>query len=458
MSDNSLGARLKRSFDAFFAFKETTPQTMSYGYGYNPIRTKLKYGNERTIMASIMERIATDAAAIPIKHVRVDQNGRFKEEIKDDIDLCLNLNANIDQTGREFIHDCVLSMLDEGVVGVVPTVFDATSIDEDGNAKFEIFELRVGKIVEWYPKHVKVELYNQDTGRREQIVVPKAYTAILENPFYSVMNEHNSTLKRLIRKLALLDITDETNSSGKLDMIIQLPYVVKSEARRKQAEQRRNDIEMQLAGSKYGIAYTDGTERITQLNRSVENQLLTQVEKLTNQLYSQLGMTEEILKGTANEQTLLNYNNQVIEPILSTITNAFTWKYLTKTARSQGQSFMFFRDPFKLVPVNNIADIADKFTRNEILSSNEVRGLIGFMPVDNPQANELRNKNINQSADAEQPAMTTDGEVVDDAETQDITETEVEAKPVYDDEGNLVEGLYEINGVIYDEDGNPVEE
>lgn len=458
MSDNSLGARLKRSFDAFFAFKETAPQTMSYGYGYNPIRTKLKYGNERTIMASIMERIATDAAAIPIKHVRVDQNGRFKEEIKDDIDLCLNLNANIDQTGREFIHDCVLSMLDEGVVGVVPTVFDANSIDEDGNAKFEIFELRVGKIVEWYPKHVKVELYNQDTGRREQIVVPKAYTAILENPFYSVMNEHNSTLKRLIRKLALLDITDETNSSGKLDMIIQLPYVVKSEARRKQAEQRRNDIEMQLAGSKYGIAYTDGTERITQLNRSVENQLLTQVEKLTNQLYSQLGMTEEILKGTANEQTLLNYNNQVIEPVLSTITNAFTWKYLTKTARSQGQSFMFFRDPFKLVPVNNIADIADKFTRNEILSSNEVRGLIGFMPVDNPQANELRNKNINQSADAEQPAMTTDGEVVDDAETQDITETEVEAKPVYDDEGNLVEGLYEINGIIYDEDGNPVEE
>lgn len=458
MSDNSLGARLKRSFDAFFAFKETTPQTMSYGYGYNPIRTKLKYGNERTIMASIMERIATDAAAIPIKHVRVDQNGRFKEEIKDDIDLCLNLNANIDQTGREFIHDCVLSMLDEGVVGVVPTVFDANSIDEDGNAKFEIFELRVGKIVEWYPKHVKVELYNQDTGRREQIVVPKAYTAILENPFYSVMNEHNSTLKRLIRKLALLDITDETNSSGKLDMIIQLPYVVKSEARRKQAEQRRNDIEMQLAGSKYGIAYTDGTERITQLNRSVENQLLTQVEKLTNQLYSQLGMTEEILKGTANEQTLLNYNNQVIEPVLSTITNAFTWKYLTKTARSQGQSFMFFRDPFKLVPVNNIADIADKFTRNEILSSNEVRGLIGFMPVDNPQANELRNKNINQSANAEQPAMTTDGEVVDDAETQDTTETEVEAKPVYDDEGNLVEGLYEINGIIYDEDGNPVEE
>lgn len=458
MSDNSLGARLKRSFDAFFAFKETAPQTMSYGYGYNPIRTKLKYGNERTIMASIMERIATDAAAIPIKHVRVDQNGRFKEEIKDDIDLCLNLNANIDQTGREFIHDCVLSMLDEGVVGVVPTVFDANSIDEDGNAKFEIFELRVGKIVEWYPKHVKVELYNQDTGRREQIVVPKAYTAILENPFYSVMNEHNSTLKRLIRKLALLDITDETNSSGKLDMIIQLPYVVKSEARRKQAEQRRNDIEMQLAGSKYGIAYTDGTERITQLNRSVENQLLTQVEKLTNQLYSQLGMTEEILKGTANEQTLLNYNNQVIEPVLSTITNAFTWKYLTKTARSQGQSFMFFRDPFKLVPVNNIADIADKFTRNEILSSNEVRGLIGFMPVDNPQANELRNKNINQSANAEQPAMTTDGEVVDDAETQDTTETEVEAKPVYDDEGNLVEGLYEINGIIYDEDGNPVEE
>ena len=317
----------------------------------------------------------------------------------------MNLNANADQTGRAFIQDLVLSMLDEGCVAVVPT--DVTFKDSNSNI-FEIDEMRVGKVVQWYPQKVRVRLYNEKLGRQQEVTLDKSMVAIIENPFYAVMNEPNSTLKRLIRKLALLDITDENNSSGKLDMIIQLPYVIKTDARRKQAEQRRSDIEMQLAGSKYGIAYTDGTERITQLNRSIDNQLMTQIEKLTTLFYSQMGLTEEILKGTADEQTQLNYSNQVLEPIASAITNAFTWKYLSKTARSQGQSVMFFKDPFKLVPVNNIADIADKFTRNEILSSNEVRGLIGFRPVDDPQADELRNKNINQSADAQQPPMATD--------------------------------------------------
>ena len=333
--------------------------------------------------------------------------------------LALNLNANVDQTGRAFIQDLVLSMLDEGCVAVVPT--DVTFKDSNSNI-FEIDEMRVGKVVQWYPQKVRVRLYNEKIGRQQEVTLDKSMVAIIENPFYAVMNEPNSTLKRLIRKLALLDITDENNSSGKLDMIIQLPYVIKSDARRKQAEQRRSDIEMQLAGSKYGIAYTDGTERITQLNRSIDNQLMTQIEKLTTLFYSQMGLTEEILKGTADEQTQLNYSNQVLEPIASAITNAFTWKYLSKTARSQGQSVMFFKDPFKLVPVNNIADIADKFTRNEILSSNEVRGLIGFRPVDDPQADELRNKNINQSADAQQSPMATDADYGYDEQYDESTQ------------------------------------
>ena len=404
MPGNSLGARLKRSWNAFFK-SDDLPSVRDYGTSANPMRNRLKYGNERSIVTALYNRIAIDVSSVAIKHVRVDQNGRFRKEINSSLNECLNLNANIDQTGRDFVKDLVLSMLDEGCVAVVPT--DIT-YKTDGLNTFDIDSLRVGQIIEWYPKHVKVRVYNEATGHKQEIVLPKSYVAIIENPFYSVMNESNSTLKRLIRKLALLDITDETNSSGKLDMIIQLPYVIKSEARKKQAEERRSQIEMQLAGSKYGIAYTDGTERITQLNRSIDNQLLTQVDRLTTMLYSQMGMTEDILKGTANEQTLLNYNNQVIEPILSSITNAFTWKYLSKTARSQGQSIMFFRDPFKLVPVNNIADIADKFTRNEVLSSNEVRGLIGFMPVDDQRADELKNKNINQSANAEQPPMAGD--------------------------------------------------
>lgn len=420
MPSNSLGARIRRSWNAFFNSPEQTSSgVIGYGYGVRPDRVRLNYGNERSIATAVYNRIAIDVSSISFKHVRVDQNGRYREEIRSGLDDCLNLNANVDQTGRAFIQDLVLSMLDEGCVAVVPT--DVTFKDSNSNI-FEIDEMRVGKVVQWYPQKVRVRLYNEKIGKQQEVTLDKSMVAIIENPFYAVMNEPNSTLKRLIRKLALLDITDENNSSGKLDMIIQLPYVIKSDARRKQAEQRRSDIEMQLAGSKYGIAYTDGTERITQLNRSIDNQLMTQIEKLTTLFYSQMGLTEEILKGTADEQTQLNYSNQVLEPIASAITNAFTWKYLSKTARSQGQSVMFFKDPFKLVPVNNIADIADKFTRNEILSSNEVRGLIGFRPVDDPQADELRNKNINQSADAQQSPMATDADYGYDEQYDESTQ------------------------------------
>lgn len=420
MPSNSLGARIRRSWNAFFNSPEQTSSgVIGYGYGVRPDRVRLNYGNERSIATAVYNRIAIDVSSISFKHVRVDQNGRYREEIRSGLDDCLNLNANVDQTGRAFIQDLVLSMLDEGCVAVVPT--DVTFKDSNSNI-FEIDEMRVGKVVQWYPQKVRVRLYNEKIGKQQEVTLDKSMVAIIENPFYAVMNEPNSTLKRLIRKLALLDITDENNSSGKLDVIIQLPYVIKSDARRKQAEQRRSDIEMQLAGSKYGIAYTDGTERITQLNRSIDNQLMTQIEKLTTLFYSQMGLTEEILKGTADEQTQLNYSNQVLEPIASAITNAFTWKYLSKTARSQGQSVMFFKDPFKLVPVNNIADIADKFTRNEILSSNEVRGLIGFRPVDDPQADELRNKNINQSADAQQSPMATDADYGYDEQYDESTQ------------------------------------
>lgn len=412
---NSLASRIKRSWKAFFNSTDSYNRNtgVTYGSSFMNYRTRLKYGNDRSIVTAIYNRISIDVSQVAIKHVYIDNNGRYASTIDSGINRCLTLNANIDQTGREFIQDLVLSMFDEGCVAIVPV--DTEETDEG----LDIESLRVGKIVEWYPDKVKINLYNDKTGNKEDVIMPKDAVAIISNPFYSVMNEPNGTLKRLIRKLALLDMTDENNSSGKLDMIIQLPYVIKTEARRKQAEQRRADIEMQLAGSKYGIAYTDGTERITQLNRSVENQLTTQVEYLTTTLYSQLGMTKEILEGTANEQSMLNYTNQVIEPILSAITNAFNWKFLTDEARAQGESFMFFKDPFKLVPINNIADIADKFTRNEILSSNEVRCIVGMMPVNDQRADELRNKNINQSADAaEAPVVDTDnvGEIQNERE------------------------------------------
>ena len=359
---------------------------------YRPDRIRLTKGHERSIITSVFNRIAVDCAAITIQHVRLDENGRYKELMKSGLNYCLNTEANVDQTGRALIQDAVMSMFDEGCIAIVPvdTTFNPLITDA-----YDIKSLRVGKIVQWHPNHVRVRLYNERTGLFEEVTLLKSMTAIIENPLYAIMNEPNSTLQRLIRKLNLLDVIDEQSGSGKLDLIIQLPYVVKTEARRAQAEERRKNIEMQLANTKYGIAYTDSTEHITQLNRSVDNNLMGQIEYLTNMLYSQLGITKEILEGTANEQVMLNYYSRTIEPIVAAITGEMIRKYLTKTARSQGQSIVFFRDPFKLVPVNQIADIADKFTRNEIMSSNEIRQIVGMKPVDNEQADELRNKNLN---------------------------------------------------------------
>ena len=380
---------------------------------YNrPDRTRMRWGNERSVVNAIYNRIAIDAASCEILHVRVDQNGSYKETIKSKLNNALTLDANVDQTGRALIQDAVMSLCDEGAIAIVPV---ETSLDPSISESYDIEELRVGKIVQWFPNHVRVNLYNEKTGMKEDVTLPKKMVSIVENPLYSIMNEPNSVLKRLIYKMNLLDQIDERSNSGKLDLIIQLPYVVKSEARKDQANKRRQEIEDQLTGTKYGIAYTDGTERITQLNRPIENDLLKQIEYLTGQLYAQLGLTPEILNGTADEKTMLNYYTRTIEPILSAITDEMRRKFLTKTARSQGQSIIFMRDPFKLVPVTSIADIADKFTRNEILSSNELRSIIGFKPVDSEQANELRNKNLNQSPDASPPAVASDNEVSPDA-------------------------------------------
>ena len=407
--------RLAHAWNAFF--NREPPYTTHYDYGssysYRPDRRRLTRGNEKSIVNVIYNRIAIDVAAVGIKHVRLDENDRFVEAIDSKLNYCLNTEANIDQTGRALIQDIVISMFDEGVVAVVPV---DTTINPFISGGYDIESLRTGKIVEWYPEHVRINLYNQKTGHREDITLPKKMVAIIENPLYSVMNEPNSTLQRLIRKLNLLDAIDEQSGAGKLDLIIQLPYTIKTESRRKQAEDRRKDIEMQLAGSKYGIAYTDATEHVTQLNRSLDNNLMKQIEYLTSMLYGQLGLTDTIINGTAGEQEMLNYYNNTIEPILSSITNEMHRKFLTKTARKQRQSIKFFRDPFRLVPVNQIADMADKFTRNEILSSNEFRAIIGFKPVDDERANELRNKNLNQSPDAEQPPTTDEdyGDYVDE--------------------------------------------
>lgn len=371
-----------------------------------PDRRRLTRGNERSIITAIYNRIAMDVAAVDIKHIRLDENDRFLYEIKSGLDNVLTLDANLDQTGRAFIQDAVMSMFDEGVVALVPT---ETDIKPNETGSFDILSMRTAKIVEWYPEHVRLRFYNQKTGRQFEQVMHKKNVAIIENPFYAVMNEPNSTLQRLIRKLVLLDAIDEQSSSGKLDLIIQLPYVVKNDTRRDQAEKRRKDIEMQLIGSKYGIAYVDATEKITQLNRPLENNLMKQIEYLTSTLYGQLGLTEEIFKGTADEKTMLNYYNSTIEPILSAITDELKRKFLTKTARTQGQSIKFFKDPFRLVPVNNIADIADKFTRNEIMSSNELRQVIGIKPSDDPKADMLVNSNLNQSP--EQLAMQSGGSI-----------------------------------------------
>ena len=391
----AISSRLKHAWNAFFSNRDPTSsyRDVGMGYSYRPDRVRLTRGNERSIVTSVYNRIALDASAIDIIHARLDDNDRFTSIIDSGLNNCLTVEANIDQTGRSFFQDVVMSMLDEGCVAIVPV--DTTS-DPTISGSYDVNTLRTGKILEWYPSHVKVKVYNEKTGKKDDIILPKSMVAIIENPLYAVINEPNSTMQRLIRKLNLLDVIDEQSGSGKLDLIIQLPYVIKTEARRQQAEQRRKDIEMQLSGSKYGIAYTDGTERITQLNRSVENNLMKQIEYLTSMLYSQLGITQTILDGTADDKTMLNYYNRTIEPIVSAIVDEMKRKFLTKTARSQKQSILFFRDPFKLVPVSELAEIADKFTRNEIMSSNEIRQIVGMKPSDDPKADELRNKNLSE--------------------------------------------------------------
>lgn len=384
--------RLQHGWNAFVNARDPTLEySTGPGYYYRPDRPRFTRGNERSIVTSVYNRIALDVSAISIQHVRLDDNGRFSSVIESGLNNCLTLDANMDQTGRAFIQDVVMSMLDEGCVAIVPV---DTTLDPAVTSSFDINTMRVGKIIEWRPKHVKVRIYNEKTAKKEEVILSKKEVAIVENPLYAVMNEPNSTMQRLIHKLSLLDITDEQTASGKLDLIIQLPYVIRTEAKKQQAENRRKDIEMQLAGSKYGIAYADGTEKITQLNRSVENNLMKQIEYLTNNLYGQLGITQTILDGSADDKTMLNYYNRTIEPIVSAIVDEMKRKFLTKTARSQGQSILFFRDPFKLVPVNDIAEIADKFTRNEILTSNEIRQIIGIKPSEDPKADELRNSNI----------------------------------------------------------------
>lgn len=399
----SFGSRLKHAWNAFFSRDPTDNyRGVGIGYSYRPDRPRFIRGSERTIMTSVYNRIALDVAAVKIQHVRLDENGRFLSVMDSGLNNCLNLEANIDQTGRAFIQDVVMSMLDEGCVAIVPV---DTSIDPTKSGSYEIETMRTGKILEWYPNHVKVRVYNDRTGNKEDIVLPKRSVAIIENPLFAVVNEPNSTGQRLIRKLALLDAVDEQASSGKLDLIIQLPYIIKTDARRQQAEQRRKDIEDQLSGSRYGIAYADGTERITQLNRPLENNLLKQIEYLTEMLYSQIGITKEVMNGTADEKMMLNYNNRTVEPFVSAIADGIKRSFLTKTARSQKQSIMFFSDPFKLVPIADLAEFTDKFTRNEIMSSNEFRQIIGMKPADDPKADQLRNSNLKEASENTQPMI-----------------------------------------------------
>lgn len=396
MKKPTLMTRVKTSWNAF----RNRDPTMFYNepgmsYTYRPDRVRFSRGNERSIVTSVYNKIAMDVAAVDIRHCRIDENGRYIEDVESDLNECLTLEANIDQTHRAFRQDIVMSMFDEGAVAIVP--IEAKG-DPVLSASFDIRSMRVGKIVEWFPRSVKVEAYNDITGRKEKIIMPKRSVAIVENPLYSVINEPNSTMKRLIRKLNLLDAIDEQSGSGKLDLIIQLPYAVRGELKQQQADKRRDSIIDQLKGP-YGIAYIDGTEKVTQLNRPVENNLMKQIEYLTNMLYSQIGITPSIMDGTADEKTMLNYNNRTVEPIVAAITNAMKRSFLSKTARTQGQTIMAFRDPFKLVPINNIAEIADKFTRNEILTSNEIRQIIGFKPSDDPKADKLVNSNISQPND-----------------------------------------------------------
>ena len=403
----SFGSRLRHAWNAFTGNVQMNYRDLGMSYSYRADRPRMSRGNERSIVTSVYNRIALDVAALNVQHVRLDENGRFLSVIDDGLNNCLTLEANVDQTARSFIQDVVISMFDEGSVAIVPVVPVDTTTDPNVSGSYDIQSLRVGQILDWYPQYIRARVYNEQTGRKEDIVVPKSAVAIIENPLYAVINEPNSTMQRLIRKLNLLDVIDEQSGSGKLDLIIQLPYVIKTEARRQQAENRRKDIESQLSGSKYGIAYTDGTEHITQLNRSVNNNLMSQIEYLTSMLYSQLGITQSILDGTADEKTMLNYNNRTIEPIISAIVDEMKRKFLTKTARSQRQSISFFRDPFKLVPVNEIAEIADKFTRNEIMTSNEIRQVVGMKPSEDPRADELRNKNLSEPSGSDQQSEET---------------------------------------------------
>ena len=414
--ENSFFSRLKNAWNVFRSGDDLrlSYDMISSTY-YRPDRPRLSRGNERTILASVINKIAMDVAAIKVNHVRLDENDRFLEVIKSDLNNCLTLEANIDQTGRSFIQDIAMSMMDEGVVAIVPT---DTSVNPNDTGSFDILTMRTGQIVQWMPRHIQANVYNERSGQQQQIILSKSTTGIVENPLYAVMNEPNSTMQRLIRKLNLMDVIDEQNSSGKLDLIIQLPYVIKNDMKKEQAEARRKEIERQLASSKYGIAYTDGTEKITQLNRAVENNLLAQVEFYTRMLYSQLGITEGVMDGTADEETMLNYYSRTVEPIISAIVDEMKRKFLTKTARTQGQSIQFFRDPFKLVPTSKIPDIADKLARNEILAPNEIRQIIGYKPSKDPKADELRNRNINQSNDKTGGKQIVEETVINEGENQ----------------------------------------
>lgn len=406
---STISNRLRHAWNAFLNRTENEEERLIFGYegssyyGGRPDRTRLNLSNERSIISSILTRLGVDVAAVDVRHVRLDENDRYLEDVSSGLHNCLTVEANLDQAARAFRQDIAMTLFDKGVIAIVPV---DTTENPSITGSFDIKTLRVGTIVNWYPQHVRVDLYNELNGRREEVTLPKKTVAIVENPLYAVMNETNSTLKRLIRKLNLLDTVDEQSSSGKLDMIIQLPYVIKSEARRQQAEQRRKDIEFQLKGSQYGIAYTDGTEKITQLNRPAENNLLKQVEYLTAMLYSQLGLTPQVMDGTADEKTMINYYNRTIEPIMTSVVEAMRRTFITKTARSQRQTIAFFRDPLKLVPVSEIAEIADKFTRNEIVSANEIRQAIGMKPSKDPKADELRNSNMPQPSEQTAPVKT----------------------------------------------------
>lgn len=422
--------RLAHAWNAFVGIDPPSNQMPHINYtmlgpssSYRPDRVYFRRTTEKSLVSAYLNRIANDCASIDIKHVRLDEEKRYKEDVKSGLNECLTVEANIDQTSKMLIRDAVMSMFDEGVVAICPI---DTTLNPAKSDSWDIYSLRVGKITQWYPQHVKVELYNDKTGNKSELIFPKKQVAIIENPLYAIMNEPNSTLQRLIRKLAILDVVDEQSGSGKLDLIIQLPYIIKTEARRQQAETRRKDIEQQLSNSKYGIAYTDGTEHVTQLNRPIENNLLKQIEYLTSMLEGQLGIDKSIMNGTADEKTMLNYYNTVIKPVMDTISDELKRKFLTKTARSQGQSIMYFKDPFKLVPIGNIADIADKFTRNEIMSSNEMRQVVGLKPVQDEKADELRNKNLNVQEGQTFATTNEDSKVRIEEDTSEIEESSID--------------------------------